>query len=255
MSSILDVVAGVLPGHLALRQCRDSEHASKSTVQPQSGVAQRAVVRSLGMGNGEDLPPRFGRWRSPGGLTPRFDVCHTNCTGQAQPQVSCEWLDDCYEKGIMTPRAQSKRQGDCLAGLLSDGRTRPSGAARRSWMHCRTSLQCWQSRCRRILRRMLGAGDPQRAPSTRMVRRFKAGPGVQRALKDEPRGVTVLMLLFEACQEQAWILTLESVPAVIFMPVGLENSASFAGACGWWLAGPRKAALLAGTGAERRLAP
>eukprot|EP00439_Symbiodinium_sp_Y106_P005956 s5046_g1.t1 len=76
-------------------------------------------------------------------------------------EVSCESLDDCYEKGIMTP-------GMMLHRMWDEALRRRQGKL--DALQNESAMLVKQMQVRRILRRMLGAGDPQRAPSMRMVR-------------------------------------------------------------------------------------
>jgi len=69
-----------------------------------------------------------------------------------------------------------------------------------------SSLLVRQRQVRRALRRMLRAVEYRPSPATRLVRRYQ----------DQSRGVTVLMLLFESWRG-------EFVPAVVFVPLGLET--------------------------------
>ena len=72
--------------------------------------------------------------------TPRFDVRRTHCKGRAQPQVSCESLDDCYEKGIMTPLTQSKRVAVCRHRDMPAPRV--AGCRRVTSLHATCMLHC-----------------------------------------------------------------------------------------------------------------
>ncbi|CAJ1382089.1 unnamed protein product [Effrenium voratum] len=113
-------------------------------------------------------------------------------------EVSCSSLDDCFEKGIMTPGMMLHRMWAQKIEFAM-GKRPFELKTNTSWLLAR------QRQVRRTLRRLLRAHPPQQAPPLRLVRRYQ----------DAARGVTVLMLLFESWQGQ-------SVPAVVFLPNGLS---------------------------------
>lgn len=114
-------------------------------------------------------------------------------------EVSCRSLDDCFEKGFMTPGMMLHRMWAQRIDAAMQKRKNTLSQANFS------SLLVRQRQVRHVLRRMFRVVEDRPAPVTRLVRRYQ----------DESRGVTVLMLLFESWRG-------EFVPAVVFVPLGLE---------------------------------
>ncbi|CAK9054950.1 unnamed protein product [Durusdinium trenchii] len=114
-------------------------------------------------------------------------------------EVSCSSLDDCFEKGFMTPGMMLHRMWARKIDLAMQKRQDALSHANAS------SLLSRQRQVRRALRHLLRAVEHRPPPAMRLVRRYQ----------DESRGVTVLMLLFESWRG-------EFVPAVVYVPLGLE---------------------------------
>eukprot|EP00913_Durusdinium_trenchii_P005748 g5362.t1 len=129
-------------------------------------------------------------------------------------EVSCSSLDDCFEKGFMTPGMMLHRMWARKIDLAMQKRQDALSHANAS------SLLSRQRQVRRALRHLLRAVEHRPPPAMRLVRRYQDGPSGLKPdnpilSEDESRGVTVLMLLFESWRG-------EFVPAVVYVPLGLE---------------------------------
>ncbi|CAE8707971.1 unnamed protein product [Polarella glacialis] len=118
-------------------------------------------------------------------------------------EVSCTTLDDCLQKGFSTPGMLLHRT---WAMEIEEALRRRT--ARLEELKNDTAIFARQTQARLAFQhRFLKAAMPQKAPEVRLLRRFE----------DPDRGVAVSLILFETWKGQA-------VPAVIFVPMGVEGS-------------------------------